>query len=186
MSSAAYDFATEFQAVFVPKQKPPPEPVPSEERMTLSSYPPMGQVTQLLSGKVLFSAILMVDQTRENEPWQVALWHSSSDREEWVETVLSRTEDSMVPFALHPLDPSTRQFYFNANINIQHSLRFTMKFREAPGRECRWIRDEQGMGDGIIVASSEPNQGSLTDELKDIITHLNPALKAHVAMSQCP
>lgn len=155
--------------------------------MGLSTYPPLGQVTQTAFGEVVFHALLEVDQSRGAEPWQVSLWHTSDkDGQAWTETLLSRSEDGNVPSALQPLDESLVRIYFSALVPVQPSLYFTLKFREAPERDWQWVRDEQGHDDGVVVVNTKETPGNVSEKLGDIIKDLNPTFKVKSGSSQCP
>jgi len=184
MSWEGFDPTTVFH---IPKQKPPPELVSVEMRVVLSSYPPLGQITQTKSGEVEFHAVLEVDHTRATKPWQVALWHSTGDNAAgWSEMVLSRTEASKEPFKLQLQDTSVARLYFSGKLGTQPSIRFTLKFRDAPDQEWRWVRDVLGMDDGILIASPKPGTETLVEKPADIIKDLNPSLRVRSAMSQVP
>ncbi|TDZ40290.1 putative galactinol--sucrose galactosyltransferase 6 [Colletotrichum spinosum] len=99
MPSENYNFANEFQALFVSKQKSAPVPVSDSMKVIVQSYPPLGQFTQVANGNLVVTAILEIAASRAEEPWQVALWHSS-DKGEWTETVLSRITGNHVPTIL--------------------------------------------------------------------------------------
>ncbi len=186
MSATELDPATIYH---IPKQKPPPDPVPAEMRLLLSSYPPLSQVTQTGLREIVFYALLEVDQTRASKPWQVALWHCSGgggSDEQWVETALARTAVEDEPRVLQSLDASLARLYFHGKLPVHPSRRFTLKFREAPDHEWLWVRDAQRMEDGMVIVNTAPGQESTAQEPADIVKDLNPALKVRSAASQCP
>lgn len=185
-----YDFGAVFQAIFIPKQRPPPDPLPQDVAVSVSTYPPLGQVTQLKSQNVSFVAVLEAPVGRGDEPWEVALVHAaSSDKDqEWTEQVLTRTpsgNDGQVPSTLQPVGDTPR-LYFAGRLSVQSSLAFTVKFRHGPDQPWRWTRDEQGMGDGVVVINDDLDQKDTKSNLPDLIHDLNPNLKWKPLMSQCP
>ncbi len=187
MSDPEYSFAAEFQAIFIPKQKAAPDALPEELRMTLSSYPPLGQVTQVPSRDVTFHAILDIHEKHASEPWQVALWHSSGeDGGVWNETLLVLAGDGKRPTSLQNPVISRTRFSFHASVSVQRSLKFTLKFRSRPGQEWRWIRDEQNLGDGAIVVNDESIKQGKPENIHDIIKDLHPSVQVKTAPSQCP
>lgn len=186
-SEEVYDFGAVFQAAFIPRQKPPPDPLPQDVMVSVSTYPPLGQVTQLKSEAVSFVAVLEAPQGQGSEPWEVAIWHSvaSGKDPEWTEHGLTPSGEDQVPSTLQPIGDAPR-LYFAGTLSVQTSLNFTVKFRPGPGHPWRWIRDEQGMGDGIIVINDDLDQKDTESDLPDLIPDLNPDLKWKSLMSQCP
>lgn len=184
MSDEPYDFATEFQAVFIPKQKPPPEPIAAAEMgATLSSYPPLGQVTQLKSPNVFFTVLLEIEDNDAQKPWEVALWHSSDDGE-WSETALSPAQSGQAPSSLQSVKPNNTRLYFKASLSISSCLNFTLKFRNGPDEPWKWARDEQSMGDGTIIVNTQ--QSSAPGDFSQIVKDLNPNLNIQPRASQAP
>ena len=180
MSSEKEDF--EF-VYYVPKQKPAPAGV--NMGASVSTCPPLGQVTQLRDGAVNFVAVLETDESRSKEPWQVALWHSSkNDSSEWTETLLSPTDK--VPSSLQVVDSSLIRLYFGVQVPVISSLTFTVKFRAGPEEPWKWIRDELGMGDGTIVINSRTTTEAISEDFGSILTDLDANLRVKPAMSQCP
>ncbi|EGO53119.1 hypothetical protein NEUTE1DRAFT_92118 [Neurospora tetrasperma FGSC 2508] len=68
----------------------------------------------------------------------------------------------------------------------QSTLNFTAKFRQGPDHDWRWVRNEQGLGDGYIVVDVGAPEGSDDEDLPDLIHGLNPSLKWSPHLSQCP
>ncbi len=155
--------------------------------MSLSSYPPLGQVTQTSGEEVLFYAILEIPPAHVTGLWQVAVWHSEGDAGcAWAETILSRIEDDNKPSSLQLTDETCTRLYFKARMPVRSSLRFTLKIREAPEQAWRWIRDEQDIDDGIVLSAAEATQWHIVDRPEDIIAHLNPSLHIRSELSQSP
>lgn len=187
MTSEPSDFAETFQAVFIPKQRIPPEPLSDSITMALAStYPPLGQVTQLRSSEVDFTAVLEVPESDASRPWEVALWHSDYANEaEWTEHPLSPSKLNAIPSDLQAASDISR-LYFDGQVTLKSSLRFTVKFRAGPDQDWRWIRDEAGMGDGTIVINDNLDQKDTETGLPDLIAGFNSDLKWKPHMSQCP
>lgn len=188
MASEEYDFAEVFQAVFIPKQRPPPDPLPEGTVMaSISTYPPLGQVTQLKTSNVAFVAVLEVGESHANSPWEAALWHSApaGQSEAWVEHPLSPSDPDQVPSNLQAVSSGSR-LHFYGQLSIESALKFTVKFRSGSDQPWRWIRDEAGMGDGAIIINDNLDQKDTKSELPDLIKGLNPEFKWKTVMSQCP
>ncbi|ETS81264.1 hypothetical protein PFICI_06266 [Pestalotiopsis fici W106-1] len=187
MSDEDYDFEKEFQAVFIPKQKPPPEPntVTDDMGATVSSYPPLGQVTQLRKGNVKFVVVIDVDEADVNEPWEAAVWHNAGTGE-WTETALSRVNDGPTPTSLQSEQSKKTRLYFDSNLSVSTSLAFTIKFRNTADKPWRWVKDEQSIGDGTIVINPEASSAQGPADFSAVIKDLNPDLKVSSLVSQCP
>jgi hypothetical protein len=189
MSDDEYDFGAEFQAVFIPKQKPAPPPFITQMGASVSSYPPLGQVTQVKNGGLTFVVLLDVEEKDAQLPWEVSLWHSSSDGDStWSESTLSLIRDGPAPATIQEAQGPTRKtrLYFNGSVSISTSLQFTIKFRNAPHEPWRWTREEQRMDDGVIIVNPEKSSIQTATELSDVVDELNPALKVKSVPSQAP
>ncbi|KAI0171635.1 raffinose synthase Sip1 [Pestalotiopsis sp. NC0098] len=186
MSDEEYDFEKEFQAVFIPKQKPPPEPIVTGEMgATVSSYPPLGQVTQLKKGDIKFLVLIDVDEADVNEPWEVAIWHNAGTGD-WTETGLSRVSDGVTPTSLQNSQPKSTRLCFSSPISVPTTLHFTIKFRSSAEKEWRWVKDEQSIGDGTIIINSETSAAGAPTDFSNVIKNFNPDLKVKTLVSQCP
>jgi hypothetical protein len=188
MASASGEFAEYFQAVLIPKRRPPPDPLPEGTVMaSMSTYPPLGQVTQLKTGDVDFVAILDVAETHASSLWEVALWYSNSadQSQEWVEHRLDRSDSRRSPSDLQALQGASR-LYYGGKLSVKSPLKFTVKFRSGPDQQWRWIRDEAGMGDGIVVINDNLDKSDTESKLPDLIQGLNPDFKWRSLTSQSP
>jgi hypothetical protein len=187
---SADKFASEeavFQAVFIPKQRSKPEAVPEEMIVSIAMYPPPEQVSQLKGPDVTFTALLEVPRQLAAEPWELALWHSSADGEDggWVETKFSRVEKGLGDGELYGSSGEVKRLYFTTgSVPVRPSVSFTVKFRQGLDHEWRWIRDEKGMGDGVVIVDGSADKKE--EDLPDLIRQLNPELKWRSHMSQCP
>jgi hypothetical protein len=188
MASEDFDFSAYFQAVFIPKQRPPPDPLPPGTIMaSVSTYPPLGQITQLKTGHVTFVAVLEVGEARANDPWEVALWQSSSvdGSREWTEHSVSPTASDRVPSTLQA-SSGRHRLYYSEKLSVKPSLKFTVKFRSGPDQPWRWIQDEAGMGDGVVIVNENLDQKDARCSLPDLIHRLNRDFEWKQLTSQSP
>ncbi|KAL4730222.1 hypothetical protein ACLX1H_002254 [Fusarium chlamydosporum] len=182
MSSDDYNFGEVFQKIYVAKQKPPPLPVSENMKVVLQSFPPLGQVTSVRGKEVTLTTVLEIPKSRANESWDVLAWHSVDDSD-WKDTQLSSVPDVSAPQTLQTLDDSMSRFYFSSSVSFEASFQFTLKFRHNPDAEWRWIRDEQGLNDGLIVNASA---GASSNNLSDLIPDINSkdwTIKSHLSQS---
>ncbi|KND91250.1 putative galactinol--sucrose galactosyltransferase 6 [Tolypocladium ophioglossoides CBS 100239] len=180
MPAEKYDFAKEFKEIYISKQRSAPPPVPEDMKVQLQSYPPLGQATPVESGDTTLTAVLEIPQDREQESWEVALW-ASLDGAEWIESILSRIDVGLEPQTLQAVPNSVSKLYFACSLCFATSVQFTLKFRHEKDEPWRWIRDEQGLNDGVIVATSPP---LTSDMLQDLIPDLDGEWKVSSRMSQ--
>ncbi|GKT43211.1 putative galactose dehydrogenase galD [Colletotrichum spaethianum] len=185
MPSDNYNFADVFQAVFISKQKPAPEPVTDAMKAIIQSYPPLGQYTQVLNGRLTVTAVLEIPASRASEPWEVALWHSS-DGAEWAETALSRVPDENAPTTLQTVPVHVQRLFFSASVTFNKLFQFTLKFRHNDSEPWRWTRDELGVGDATVVLNARPVLETVSKRFDDLIPGLNGAWEVKSLMSQCP
>ncbi|KAI8298022.1 raffinose synthase sip1 [Colletotrichum sp. SAR11_59] len=152
----------------------------------IQSYPPLGQFTQVSTGRLTVTAVLEIPASRADEPWEVALWQSS-DGGEWAQVALPRIPDADSPTTLQAVPDHVRRFFFfSASLSVNKTLQFTLKFRHSDADSWRWTRDELGVGDGNVVVSTAPVLQSVSERLEDIVTGFNPAWNVKSLMSQCP
>ncbi|KAJ4314442.1 hypothetical protein N0V84_008905 [Fusarium piperis] len=183
MPSDNYDFGQVFQAVYITKQKPAPPPVPESMKAVLQSYPPLGQVTPVQGQDITLTAVLEIPKSRATEAWEISLWHSL-DGSDWNDAHLSLVEDALAPQTLQSIPESVSRFHFTSSLSFDASVRFTLKFRHSPDVDWRWIRDEQGLDDGLIVNTTARVS---SNDLSDLIPDLNSgdwAIKS--CLSQSP
>jgi hypothetical protein len=185
MAGDEYNFADVFQAIYIPKQKPAPDPVPDSMIALASSYPPLGQVTQLRYGTVSFATVLEVHESRGKESWQVALWYSI-DGETWADMLLLPADTDHSTQSLQDGPANVVRLHFMKKLSIKKSMQFTLKVRAGENESWRWIRDEQGSGDGIIIMNDGELKSDAPETLGDLIKDLNPAWEVSSVMSQSP
>jgi len=153
----------------------------------VATYPPLGTVTQLQDPSVTIHALLEVDAGLVNEQWQLSLWHSDGNAGEWTETEFTACSMEDRPTDLHEIDGARTRRYFTAKLTVQSSLGFTVKFRQrSDDGEWRWVRNEQGSDDGVVIIHQKPAKDHDNEDLPDMINELNPDLKWKSHMSQTP
>ncbi|KYK54695.1 putative galactinol--sucrose galactosyltransferase 6 [Drechmeria coniospora] len=182
MPTEKYDFAKEFEEIYISKQSAAPSIMSDSRRVRLQSYPPLGQVTQMGSENAAFTAVLEIPRDRVQEPWEVSLW-LSVDQSEWKESRLDKVEARPEPQTLQCLPSSMCRLYFSSSIPFSSSVQFTLRFRHDRDQPWKWISDEQGLRDGHIVASSSDHR---SDDIQTLIADLNGEWKATSHMSQAP
>ncbi|KAM0329229.1 hypothetical protein ACHAQA_004529 [Verticillium albo-atrum] len=173
-----------FKTLHVYQQKPPPGSIADDMKAIIQSFPPLGQVTQVQRGRVSFTVILEIPQSRRDESWQVALWQSS-DGNDWIETSTYSTPSDAAPKSIGLPSEGIAQLFFSATVEIQGSLQFTLKFRHGKNEPWRWTRDELGLGDGHILVNTLSAR-TLSDNLGDHIKDLDPAWDVQILSSQAP
>ncbi|KAI5864854.1 glycoside hydrolase family 36 protein [Durotheca rogersii] len=151
----------------------------------ISSFPPLGQVTQIRGNTIEFFSLLEVDKSRAGDAWEVAVWRSSTDGV-WSEKLLQRTRASESPTLLRA-PPASRAFlYFRTSFFVSSPLNFTLKFRSGPDHPWRWARDLSGIHDGVVLIEAPQPRSRMGGDLSDIIHGLNPDLRVTAAASQTP
>jgi len=176
-----------FQAAFIPKQRIRPGAVSDDMLASIATYPPLEQVSQLAGPDVTFTALLEVPQHLAAESWELSLWHSSGEGKEWTETPFALDETIEHAGELHEPSNALKRLYFTTRPSpVQISVNFTVKFRQGPDHGWRWIRDEQELGDGIVLVQGPEVEENSAEKLPDLIHQLNPDLTWRSHMSQCP
>jgi hypothetical protein len=152
----------------------------------IGSYPPLGQVTRLRRQSVTFVTTLEVPADQANRPWQVAVWHSTAEKDiaGWEETGLVAEGDSVV--SLHHNLGKTRRLQFSKTFSKDRSFNFTVKYRSAQDQPWIWARDSSGLGDGRIIIDDSVTGSRLPENLSDVIQDLNSDLKVTSLSSQAP
>lgn len=178
MSAAEQDY--DESIYHVPKQK---KPKVKDMGASVSVYPPLGQVTQVQKDKVQVIALLEVPNDQVAQPWDLALWHSAGD-EDWTETSLSPTDQT--PSTLQTVDDRVSRLWFQGQVCVKSLLHFTVKFRAGPDQEWRWLRDEQGVGDGTIIVNSVLTTSALPDDFSEILKGFDSDIKVNTCRSQSP
>ncbi|KAM0203533.1 hypothetical protein ACHAPI_000528 [Fusarium lateritium] len=182
MPSDDYNFGDVFQAIYIARQKPAPLPVAEDMKVVLQSFPPLGKVSSVHGKDIILTAVLEIPQSRANEPWEVSLWHSV-DGLDWKDLKFVPVKEGPAPQTLQTSDDSMARFYFSSSFSFDASVQFTLKFRHSPDADWRWIRDEQGLNDGLVVnASPGISSSNLPDLIPDFNSH-DWTVKSHLSQS---
>ena len=178
-----------FQAQYIPNQRGPPAPDAASMKAYISTYPPLGQVTQVDQSTSVFTALLEVDASRAAHSWQISLWHS--DGQEWRECPMDPITDVAArPTTLQASVPAFGSLlhclYFTTPIAIHLPTNFTIKFRTASNHPWKWLKDHQGTQDGVVMLKTVTSQNDISSNLKDYIEGLNQVLDSKNYRSQSP
>jgi hypothetical protein len=178
-----------FQAQYIPKQKGPPASDHPSMKAYISTYPALGQVTQIDKGTAVFTALLEVDESRALDSWQISLWHSEGKK--WQEVPM----DPLRNVEAHPTvlqstnassGPALTRLYFTTPLAIHLPTNFTIKFRGGVDKPWKWVKDHQGTTDGIVMLKSVTSEDAISSDLGQYIEGLNPTLKSKNYRSQSP
>lgn len=176
-----------FQAQFIPKQNPPPHSNSPSMKVVVVTFPGLGQVTKIDYNTTVFTALLEVDVSRSEDPWQVSLWYAEGT--EWHETPMVLSSDPKShPISLQSPQPSPNlhKLYFTVPLTFRLHTNFTIKFRSSPDQKWKWVKEYQGSLDGTILLRSVTSQELISNELGDYIEGLNPNLQSKSHRSQSP
>lgn len=151
----------------------------------ISSFPPLGRVTKIENGDFEFTVLLGVDNDLADDPWEVAVWHSSTNRS-WVETPLSLNPTGHPPVLFISPKSSYTQLCFSAHFTISSLMKFTLKYRNSHDQPWRWSQSVFGSTDGVVSINptNEFATATASTNLSDIIHQLNPVLRVNTAASQ--
>jgi hypothetical protein len=182
----AEESAGAFQAVLVsaPAQRDPP----SVDIMgvAISSYPPLGQVTQVKTNNIHFTVLLEVGNDDATQPWQVALWCSTNESTIWTTRELVSSEDESAFSSTNIVNSDKARLYFRGTHNVPSISSFTIKYRKNSLEDWSWVKDDQSMDDGTIIVNPEDVIGCSSTPFSDIFNHLDPGIRVRSTMSQSP
>ncbi|KAH8594649.1 glycoside hydrolase superfamily [Bisporella sp. PMI_857] len=176
-----------FQAAYIPKQKGRPSPDSPVMKAILSTFPALGQVTQIDKNTTTFTALLEVDAGRAGDPWQVSLWHSGG--KDWHEVPLepvANTKSHPISLQSPKLTSHLQKLYFTCPLSIDLPTNFTIKFRNSPSQSWKWVKDHQGTLDGSILLKTATATDAISNSLSDYVQNLNPDLQVRSHLSQSP
>lgn len=160
-----YSFAREFAASLpkkpVAETASPKDPTTMGIAISVATYPPLGQVTQVADDEVIIYAVAEVEAGKEAP--ELKLWHSNEEARNspgWTTTpFVLVSEHSAIQATLFNLQKTgkAQKYLYATIVNINASrLNFTIKFREAGGTgSWRWVADEQQIGDGTVVVNRQ-------------------------------
>lgn len=148
----------------------------------VQSYPPLGQVTVVQDSTVVLTSVLEISNSRAEEEWDVALW-ISVDSGRWSEIRLTRLGHGAEPPVLSKKPQSSSFLYFRCSFSLHKFANFTFKFRRASDESWKWVREEKGLNDGIIILSTSPT--SPPDDSRPCIPDLDTewSISSHVSQS---
>ncbi|KAI2472617.1 glycoside hydrolase family 36 protein [Annulohypoxylon bovei var. microspora] len=151
--------------------------------VNISSFPPLGQVTQLKDQDFQFTALLAVDNDLADDLWEVAVWHSSTD-DDWTETLLKPIPTGHSLLSLQTVKESETLLYFSASFSVSSLMNFTLKFRNAHNQPWKWCREISDSTDGVVLVNPANPLITMDTSLSNIIHELNPELRVNTATSQ--
>jgi hypothetical protein len=178
-----------FQAKYIPRQPA----IPSSQlfsgmatKALLASFPPLGQVTEMLSQKTQFTVLLETDESTKDAAWEVSLRYSEGS--EWEELQLA---PQTAITAQHFSDAKTefaglKRLYFSANLEVKSAITFTLRFRMGPEEPWLWIKEHQGALDGVVLLKKTEFIDERSDDLGSFIEGLDPSFAAKKCLSQSP
>jgi hypothetical protein len=178
-----------FQAIFIPKQKSPPNSDDPSMKAYISTFPPLGQVTEIDHSTSLFTALLEVDESRAADAWQISLWHSEGEGKEWREVPMDPVKNaSSHPTSLESpkITSNLRKLYFTTPLAIHLSTTFTIKFKNHSDQSWKWVKDHQGVADGIVMLKTVTSKDAMSANLSDYVANLNPSLRTKNHLTQAP
>jgi hypothetical protein len=175
-----------FQSVYIPKQTPRKAYGLESMKAMITSYPPLDQVTVVEGTTTAFIILLETEKSRATNTWEVSLWYSSGL--EWRDSQLKPIKDTAedLPIVVQTSnDTTSHHLYFTTTIDVVSPMSFTVKFRTAPDQPWKWVKDHQGVLDGIILSKSLIHKFR-NEDLHDLIKDLNPVIEAKKVLSQSP
>ena len=185
-----YSFAKEFAAT-LPRKKAfkvrRTVAVPDEDRskmgaaVSIATYPPLGQVTQVAGSLVAFYAVAEVRQGGSNKAPEVVLWHSPTGQAEdangddpgWTAAPFELIEagrDASTFWSLQKPDTDVVRHRYRTTVDTKgRLLSFTVKFRPASSSDSgpdeahawSWAGDEQQVSDGTVVINARTKAVSI-------------------------
>jgi hypothetical protein len=174
------------QAIYIPKQKPPPASDSPSMKAYISTFPALGRVTQIDKNTNVFTALLEVDEARAADKWQVSLWHS--DGKEWREVPMDPLNSTVHPTYLGApqSDSNLHKLYFTTPLAIHVPTTFTIKFRNNSDQTWKWVKDHQGTADGVVMLKTVSSTAAISTKLSDYIPDLNTNAQTKNHYSQAP
>lgn len=172
-----------FQSAYIPKQTPRKAYSLESMKAVISSHPPLGQVSLVEGTPTTFLIMLETHKSHASEMWEVLLWYSHGG--EWQGQELKPVNESADLPSVFQESIETSHLYFTTVVEVVSPMSFTVKFRLAPDQPWRWVNDQQGTLDGVVLSKSSIPRSNIED-LGDLIKDLNPIVKANKAISQSP
>ena len=182
-----------FQAKYIPHQEPP-KPEHLFENMSskalITSWPPLGQVTQVKSGKVDFTVYLSTDVAGLAESWEISIWYSDRGWKELPLLQAGVAKGNHLPIINQSEDRHPR-IIFVSSLDVTESFAFTIRFRTLSSPVWKWVKEHQGLPDAHVDVVSKSHEHAIKDiEAIDgwveLLGGLNPNYKTHPRKSQSP
>ncbi|CEJ55486.1 hypothetical protein PMG11_01739 [Penicillium brasilianum] len=175
----------------------------------VTSYPPLGQVTNLQRQKSLapeesdtvrFTVVIESSTSLPVQSWEAQIWHNITSSE-WTALPLSRCEPSLAPLLNGKDDEyNYHRYVFSEESHLPTSAghaQFTVRFRTSPDTEWQWANQQQPINDGELVFSAKnsiPGKHSLSDtmlddaktELAKHIDNLSPDVQVESLRTEAP
>ncbi|KAK3330070.1 raffinose synthase or seed imbibition protein Sip1-domain-containing protein [Apodospora peruviana] len=174
-----------------------------ESAVSLTMYPPLGQVSQVSTRDVTFIAVLEVPRTLAAEPWELVLRYAAvnTSRDDqglpkWRKQVFIPSGQAGYLSRLHEVDPDVARLHFDLRLQVEMSLQFTVKYRwQGQNQSWCWIQGDGG-GHSILATDSyvivdQPTIGDGGDDTPRDLPDLIQGFPAHLVkwkycMSQSP
>lgn len=151
----------------------------------ISSYPPLGQITQLKDQNFHLIALLEVGKDVANDPWEVAVWYTF-DHHNWSEKILPPLPSSDCPPSLQTINSSNALLYFCSPFFASSRVKFTLKFRNSHDQPWMWSYNVSGVTNGVVIINQEESLDGTEQSLSDFIHGINPDLLVKPVASQTP
>ncbi|KAM3558606.1 hypothetical protein ARSEF4850_004509 [Beauveria asiatica] len=150
-------------------------------QIRFQTYPRLGDVTTVKTGRQSISAVLEVPQRAANQDWQLSLWYST-DGDDWrvIQFAAVTGEEEAVDLNS---SPSLSRLHFRAETHFNKSMQFTIKFRHALEKSWIWANEEYGIGDGFVVMQ---DIAATSQELEDLIPNLSSQWSISTHQSEAP
>ncbi|KAI0995554.1 hypothetical protein K3495_g12625 [Podosphaera aphanis] len=148
-------------------------------RAHISTYPPLGLVSELSDKMTFFTALLEVDRSHADDPWQISLWHSNNGDIKWNETpmvLLQTTSTHPIPFYSSKTEPQFVNLTFITSLSIDLKLIFTIKFRNKPEQPWKWVQEHQRMMDGVVIFKAPLTEKKYLIDLNSYFPMFSPDL----------
>jgi hypothetical protein len=174
-----------FQSIHISRQKEPLPQKAGEMRAVIATYPPLGQVTCTRHASIVFTVQLEVDASRASDSWQIALWYAENNSTDWKELLLKESSEDQVESLQTHSAADAHVLHFQTSLPTTTSVNFTVKFRNGLDASWKWVRDQQGMQDGIVIPESLKAK-TTSEDLHKYIKGMDPRLEIQVERSQTP
>ncbi|CEN61868.1 hypothetical protein ASPCAL08516 [Aspergillus calidoustus] len=154
--------------------------------VSLTSYPPLGQVTCVKGEKINFTVILESDSEQD---FEVQIWHNS-ESPEWTALPLEKRPSTSVPQLTgnSPRTPGTRAIFSKEIPRPQSgTAEFTVRYRETSDADWRWENKEHGVDNGELVFTAvDLGSGASAEDFGKYFVDLSSDITVEVRKSEAP